>query len=86
MANFNLGNLDAAEKSAREAERIDARHQFPRAWRLLATILTARREYGEAAGQLREYLKLAPLAPDADLVRGELARLEKLADGSGHRP
>jgi tetratricopeptide (TPR) repeat protein len=86
LANFNLGDLDTAEKNAREAERIDTRRQFPRAWRLLAAILTARREYGEAAGQLREYLKLAPLAADADLVRTELAKLEKLAGGSGHRP
>ena len=91
LAHFNLGNSDAAEKSVREAERIDTRHQFPRAWRLLAAILTARREYGEAAGQLREYLKLAPLASDADLVRTELAKLEKLAGApagpeGGHRP
>ena len=30
VANYNLGKLDAAEKSAREAQKLDTAHRFPR--------------------------------------------------------
>jgi len=79
VANYNLRNLDAAEKSAREAERLDTRQQFPETWRLLGTILADGRRFAEAAVQLREYLLLAPRAADADGVRARLAEAEKLS-------
>lgn len=79
VANYNLRDLDAAEKSAREAERLDTRQQFPETWRLLGTILADGRQFAEAAVQLREYLLLAPRAADADGVRARLAEAEKLS-------
>jgi len=79
MANYNLRNFDASEKSAREAERLDAQGRFPRAWRILGAILENRRAYREAAEQLRQYLKLAPQAPDAADAQKDLAQLEALA-------
>jgi Flp pilus assembly protein TadD len=77
LANFNIRNTDAAEQSAREAERLDTRHLFPRSWLVLGRILEIRRQFVEAAAQMREYLRLAPRAPDAAAVRARLAEIEK---------
>jgi tetratricopeptide (TPR) repeat protein len=78
VANFNLKNVDAAEKSAREAERLDTRHQFPKASHLLGVILVQRQDYTGAAEHMRSYLKFAPNAADADNVRKQLDQIEKM--------
>ena len=79
VANFNLGNAEAAEKSAREVLKLDTAHRFPKVEHLLGIILADRREYGAAAEQMRNYLKFAPGAQDAATVRTQLTELEKLA-------
>ena len=79
VANYNLRNLDAAEKSAREAEKLDTGHQYPQASHLLGVILAQRQDYTGAADQMRKYLKFAPGAQDAATVRGQLDQLEKLS-------
>jgi tetratricopeptide (TPR) repeat protein len=79
VANYNLKNIDAAEKSAREAEKLDTQHQFPKVSHLLGIILAQRRDFSGAAEQLRSYLKLAPGASDAATVRSQLTEIEKLA-------
>jgi tetratricopeptide (TPR) repeat protein len=79
IAHYNLQSMETAEKSAREAVRLDAAARTPRARHLLGLILAARGEYGEAAEQLRAYLTLAPSAADAGRVRGQLAQFEGLA-------
>jgi tetratricopeptide (TPR) repeat protein len=79
LANYNLRNADAAEKSAREAKRLDAQGRFPRSWQLLGVILVNRRAFPEAAEQMRQYLSFAPQAPDAAAVRAELSQLEALS-------
>jgi cytochrome c-type biogenesis protein CcmH/NrfG len=78
VANYNLKNLDAAEKSAREAERLDTRHQYPKASHLLGVILVQRQDYTGAAEHMRSYLKFAPNAADADNVRKQLDQVEKM--------
>jgi len=79
MANYNIRNMDAAEKSAREAEKLDSQGRFPKSWQLLGMILADRREFTEAAEQMRGYLKFAPQASDADAVRARLAQIEALS-------
>lgn len=83
VANYNLKNVDAAEKSAREAERLDTRHQFPQASHLLGVILAQRQDYTGAAEHMRSYLKLAPNAADADNVRKQLDQVEKMTAQAG---
>ncbi|MCL4403055.1 MAG: tetratricopeptide repeat protein [Acidobacteria bacterium] len=78
VANFNLKKLDAAEKSAREVEKLDTRHQFPQVAHLLGVILAQRQDYSGAAEQLRSYLQFAPNAQDAPAVKSQLVELEKL--------
>ena len=79
VAHYNLMNYDAAEKSAREAVRLDQRHTNPRAGYLLGLILAEEKDYTGAAAQLTEYVKLVPNAPDLAQVEDRLKQLEKLA-------
>jgi Flp pilus assembly protein TadD len=78
LANFRMGNLELAEKSARKAETLGAQGSFPQVSLLLGVMLANRQEYAGAAEQLRAYLKAAPAAPNAAAVRQQLAQLEKL--------
>jgi tetratricopeptide (TPR) repeat protein len=79
IANYNLQNMEAAEASAREAEKLDTQHRYPQASHLLGVILAHRQDYAGAAGEMRNYLKFAPGATDAATVRGQLDQLEKLS-------
>jgi tetratricopeptide (TPR) repeat protein len=78
LANYNLQNYDAAEKSARQLQKLDAQHRYPLADRILASVLADRKDYSGAAQQMRNYLKFAGTAKDADEVRGQLQQLEKI--------
>ena len=78
VANFNVGNLGVAELEARQTEKLDTRHEFPKASQLLGVILAQRHDYLGAADELRNYLKLAPNSPEAPEVRAQLDQVEKL--------
>jgi len=86
VANYNLHNFDAAEKSARQAQKLDTRHELPKASHLLGLILAMHKDYPAAAEQLREYLKFAPNATDAAAVRSQLDQIEKLGAPSASIP
>jgi regulator of sirC expression with transglutaminase-like and TPR domain len=73
--------MDAAEKSAREAVRLDTRKQFVTTHRLLGVILANKQDYSGAAEQFKTYLTVAPQAQDAATVRGQLSKLEELLAG-----
>lgn len=78
VAHFNLQHLDQAEKSAREAGRLDTRHEYADYEHLLGLILAQRRDYTGAAEHLRAYLKFRPNARDADTTRTQLEQIEKM--------
>jgi tetratricopeptide (TPR) repeat protein len=78
VANYNLQNFEAAEKSARQLQRLDTQHRYPMADRILASVMAERKDYPGAAQQMRNYLKFAGTAKDADEVRGQLQQIEKL--------
>ena len=82
VANYNLHRVDAAEQSARRAEKLDTQHQIPQVSHLLGTILADRRDFAGAAAEIRDYLKFAPQATDAAAVRSQLDELEKAAAGA----
>lgn len=79
VGNFNNRNPQAAEKSAREAERLDPRQKFPEIWRLLGLILAQRGDFAGEADQFREYLKLVPSGPESEAIRAKLAEATKRA-------
>lgn len=78
LANYRLGNMEQAEKSARQAETLGVQHAFPQVNLLLGVMLANKRDYADAAEQLRSYLKAVPTAPNADKVREQLAEVERL--------
>jgi len=88
VAQYNLGNLEEAEKAARRGERFDQQQQMPRLHLVLSAILAQRKNYAEAAEELKSYLKLVPEASDSPAVKAQLENLEKLnaASPASSRP
>ena len=79
VAEFNMKQLDEAEKSARQADKIDVAHRVPKIQQLLGMLLIEKQDYPGAAEYLRTYLRLAPGASDAAAARTQLSQLEKVA-------
>ncbi|WP_321473553.1 tetratricopeptide repeat protein [uncultured Paludibaculum sp.] len=77
-AKYNLKKLDEAEKSAREAVKLDTEHHNPRSAQLLGAILADKGDYPGALEQMRGYLSFAPNAPDVESVRKQVAELERV--------
>ena len=77
-ANYNLKKLDAAERSTREALKLDVNHANPRISRLLGIILADKGDYPGALTQMKGYLSFAPNAPDTDAVRQQITELERV--------
>ena len=85
VANYNLKEFAAAEKSAREALKLDTQHRFPQANRILGVILARKGEFTEAATYMKTYIQIAPGASDIDLVKKQLVEVEKSAQ-AGQAP
>ena len=75
VANYNLQHFDVAEKSAREAARLDTHHRYPKSYQILGVILANRQDFQGAAEEFRNYLKFAPNASDAASVKSQLDRV-----------
>jgi len=82
VANYNLQNFEAAEKSALAAERLDTRHVIPKVSHILGMLLAMKKDYTGAAEHFKAYLKFAPTAEDAPKVRTQLAEVEKISAAS----
>jgi tetratricopeptide (TPR) repeat protein len=85
IAKARLGRMDDAEHSAREGLRVDKEQRIPRLSYILGLILLQEHKFGESAGCFRNYLKLAPNARDAEVVRQQLAEIDKSATSSQAR-
>jgi tetratricopeptide (TPR) repeat protein len=83
LAAFALSRLkqwEEAEDHARTAISLDVRRALPKAQQVLGIVLASRGRYGESAKHLREYLRLAPDAPDAPLVKKQADDVARLAE------
>ena len=78
VANYKVNKIEDAERSALKAEHLDLRTHFPQLHLLLAEIFARKNNYAMAISEIQAYLELAPHAKDADQVREQLARVEKL--------
>jgi len=76
VAHYYLSEYEAAEKSAREAVRLDPKGRNPRAGYVLGMTLAQKGDREGAAAELRRYLKAAPQAADVPLVKTQLAAIE----------
>ncbi|MEO7142077.1 MAG: tetratricopeptide repeat protein, partial [Bryobacteraceae bacterium] len=79
VANLNLKKLDDAEKSAREAVKLDTRHANPRSEHVLGVILAQKQDFHGAAEHMEAFLKLVPAGQESDQVKKQLAEVQKVA-------
>ncbi len=77
MGNFNLNNIDAAEKGARDAEQ-GPHANIPQVHALLAEIYLQREDYPQAAVEIRTYLEESPEGQFAEEMKDTLAQIEEL--------
>ena len=78
-ANYYLGHYDAAEKSARQGIQTDVEHRIPKMEYLLGVILARKHDYQGATEHMKNYVRLAPKAPDIGQVNEQIAKIEKLS-------
>jgi tetratricopeptide (TPR) repeat protein len=77
LANLNLNHPHFAETSSRAALEIDPSHFAPNTEQLLAIVLAGRGDYAEALQHLRSSLTYIPPGPNADLIRKQIAQVER---------
>jgi tetratricopeptide (TPR) repeat protein len=76
LANYNIGELDLAEKRAEQGQRMDFSKSLPQFHLILANVFIMRQDSAGSVRELRSYLKAAPNASNAGLVRSHLEKLE----------
>jgi hypothetical protein len=77
LSNFQLGNLDAAESSAKRLQAMDPLHNIRNGEQLLAAILARKADYPGALAHLRNCLRYTPEGPNAELLKKQIVQLEK---------
>ena len=85
VGNFNLGKKDVAEASARRSLAMDPSHLAPNTEQLLAVMLAGRGDYAGALEHLRSCLTYAAPGPNAEMVKQQVAQLEKLVPGTASK-
>jgi Tfp pilus assembly protein PilF len=86
LGNFNNGKADVAEAGARKSLAMDPQHLAPNTEQLLAVILANKGEYAEALKHLQNSLTYMKPGPNADLVKQQIAQLEKVAPAQTAAP
>jgi tetratricopeptide (TPR) repeat protein len=78
LANYKLNKKDVAETSAAKALSMDPLHTQPSTEQLLAVILVDKHDYAGSLQHLRNCLTYIPAGPNADLIKQQIAQLEKV--------
>jgi tetratricopeptide (TPR) repeat protein len=81
-ANYNTGNMEAAEGSARKYKTLDTDHRHPDIALLLGNILIRKKDYAGAAQQVRDYLAVVPNPPNAANLQEQLKQLDAMSTAS----
>jgi tetratricopeptide (TPR) repeat protein len=77
MANYQLGKLNVAQASALKSLALDPRHSVLNTEQLLAVILAGKGDFAGALAHLRSSLTYVPPGPNADLLKQQIAQLER---------
>jgi tetratricopeptide (TPR) repeat protein len=77
VAKYNLGDKEAAEKSAEKALAMDPQHMAPNDEQLLAVIMAGEGNLAGALQHLKNCLTYLPAGPNVELVKQQIAQLEK---------
>jgi hypothetical protein len=89
VANYRLNKIEDAERSGLAAEHVDLLSHFvPQLHLLMAKIFARKSNYASAISEMQTYLELVPYDKDADRLREQLAKLEKLngSVSTGEKP
>ena len=78
VGNFNLKNVSVAQTAAEKSLSMDPNHLAPNTEQLLAVMLAAQGEYQTALDHLRHCLTYMPPGPNTELVKQQVAQLEKI--------
>jgi hypothetical protein len=77
LAKFQLGKTDEAKVSAEKVLAIDPDHSVPNAEQLLAVVLARKADYDGAIAHLKNCLTYTPNGDGADLIKQQIAQLER---------
>jgi len=77
LANFQLGKPGLAEASALKSLALDPRHSVMNTEQLLAVIEARKGDFKGALDHLRSSLTYIPPGPNADMLKQQIAQLEK---------
>jgi tetratricopeptide (TPR) repeat protein len=75
-AQYRLKNYEAAESISRDGLKADTRNQAPKLHQVLASCMILRNDGAGAEAEIKQYLEVAPLAPDAEKMKALMADLE----------
>ena len=78
-ANYNSQKYEPAEENAKKFKALDTQHSHPEVCLLLSYLYSGRQDYAAAAGEIREYLTLAPNSPNAESLKNDAKRFEELS-------
>jgi hypothetical protein len=78
VGNYNLGHANVAETNAETSLSMDPSHVAPNTEQLLAVIQAGRGDYRDALDHLRHCLTYTAPGPNADLMKQQVAQLEKV--------
>jgi tetratricopeptide (TPR) repeat protein len=81
-AQYNLGNLDAAEKSVQSGVKADSEHRYPRMEHLWGIILVSKHDYPQAAEHLRQFLRLSTQPNETAEAQKQLQQIEQASAGA----
>ena len=82
VGNYNLGRKEVAEKGANTSLAMDPSHVAPNTEQLLAVMLASRGDYPDALNHLRNCLTYTAPGPNADMIKQQVAQLEKVVPQS----
>jgi tetratricopeptide (TPR) repeat protein len=77
VSNLNLGNLDAAEHSARESAKLEGAQAEPRGYYILGVVLWRRGDLQGAAEKMQTFLAGPSDGPEWESARKMLASIER---------
>jgi tetratricopeptide (TPR) repeat protein len=83
LGNWQVGNADVAEASAKKSLALDPMHAIPNTEQLLAVMLAKRGDFGGALTHLRNCLAYLTDPAKVEFVKGQITQLEKRADAGG---
>lgn len=86
LSKYNLGKIDEAEASARKSMAMDPQHLAPNTEQLLAVMLASQGQLEEALKHLQNSLTYVKPGPNADLIKQQIAQLEKVLPPSETAP